>query len=361
MMGMVPSARRILVITIKGTNDAPVIQTAGSYSLDQFNTQDYGAWVEQGNDSNGAVNGSPLNGEFQVAHDPTTAAGNFQIRLTDLDAESANPDTLSRTFNLVNAGNAAKVEFDYRRDIPSGQSNDQFIVFASINGGAFTQIGQIGATGNGSFVDGSYQHFTFNLSSASAINNVVLRFSVGDDVDDGDVVYVDNVKLSYATTASSTQTINYTENSTVGILPPQITDVDNNAQIHSATITIANHQANDLLSLTGTLPVAISASSYNAATGELTLTGTTSLANYQDALSHILFSNTSDNPSTVDRSLTITVNDGLANSNVATTTIHVTAVDDLRSRRLTTSSRISGPGPVPNSELGTFCKRPGPR
>jgi RTX calcium-binding nonapeptide repeat (4 copies) len=147
-------------------------------------------------------------------------------------------------------------------------------------------------------------------------------------VDDGDVVYVDNVKLSYATTAASTQTINYTENSTVGLLPPQITDVDNNATIHSATVTIANHQANDLLSVTGSLPGGIIASSYDATTGVLTLTGTTSLANYQDALSHILFSNTSDNPSTVDRSLTITVNDGLADSNVATATIHVTAIPD---------------------------------
>ena len=37
-----------LVITIKGTNDAPVIKYTGSYSFDQFNTQDYGGWVEVG-------------------------------------------------------------------------------------------------------------------------------------------------------------------------------------------------------------------------------------------------------------------------------------------------------------------------
>ena len=59
-----------LVITIKGTNDAPVIKYTGSYSFDQFNTQDYGGWVEVGNNSNGAVNGNPLDGEFQIAHDP---------------------------------------------------------------------------------------------------------------------------------------------------------------------------------------------------------------------------------------------------------------------------------------------------
>ena len=58
-----------LTVTIKGTNDAPVIKYTGSYSLDQFNTQDYGGWVEVGNNSNGAVNGSPLDGEFQIAHD----------------------------------------------------------------------------------------------------------------------------------------------------------------------------------------------------------------------------------------------------------------------------------------------------
>ena len=153
-----------LVITIKGTNDAPVIKYTGSYSFDQFNTQDYGGWVEVGNNSNGAVNGNPLDGEFQIAHDPITAAGDFQIRLTDLDAESDIADTLTRTFNLVGAGNTAKVEFDYRRDIPSGQSNDHFDVLVSINGGTFTSIGQYRRNRKWHFVDQSYTHFTLNLS-----------------------------------------------------------------------------------------------------------------------------------------------------------------------------------------------------
>ncbi len=318
-----------ITVTIHGTNDAPVIKLDGTYSLDQFITQDYGAWIEQGNNSNGAVNGSPFNGEFQLVHDPATAGGDFQIRLTDLDAESDVPDTLTRTFNLVNAGTTAKVEFDYRRDIPSGQTDDKFDVLVSINGGAFISIGNIGATGNGSFVDGSYLHFSFDISSPVTINSVAVQFSVGDNVDDGDIVYVDNVKLSYATPAGSTQTINYAENSAVGILPPQITDADHNATIQSATLHLTNHQANDLLSVTGNLPGTIHASAYDASTGVLTLTGTASLADYQTALSHIIFSNTSDNPDTTDRTLTVTVNDGLADSNVATETIHVTAIDDL--------------------------------
>jgi VCBS repeat-containing protein len=313
-----------LVITIIGTNDAPVIKYTGAYTLDQFNTQDYGAWVEAGNNSNGAVNGSALNGEFQVAHDPTTAAGNFQIRLSDLDAESAAADTLTRTIDLSGAATAT-LTFDYRRDIPNGQSNDQFLVQVW-NGTSFVTIGQIGATGTGSFVDGSYQTFTLDLTPYISANTMI-RFSVGDDVDDGDVVYVDNFKVSYTKAASLTQTVNYTENSAVGVFT-QITDVDNNAVVHSATITLANHQANDLLSIVGALPAGITASSYDSSTGILTLTGTASLADYQTALSKIIFSNTSEDPSTVDRTLTITVNDGLADSSVATTTIHVTAIDD---------------------------------
>ena len=109
-----------LVITITGTNDAPVVKLDGAFVLDQFNTRDYGAWVEQNDDFN-AINGSAIAGEFQVAHDPSTAAGNFQIKLTDLDDETGVPDLLTRTVNLTGA-TAATLTFDYRRDIPNGDT-----------------------------------------------------------------------------------------------------------------------------------------------------------------------------------------------------------------------------------------------
>ena len=79
----------------------------------------------------------------------------FRSGLQILDAEVGVPDLLSRTVNLSGA-TSATLTFDYRRDIPSGQADDQFFVLASKDGVNFTQIGQIGATGNASFVDGSY-------------------------------------------------------------------------------------------------------------------------------------------------------------------------------------------------------------
>lgn len=317
-------ASQPITVVLHGTNDAPVLQLTGAYILDQFATQDYGAWIEQ-NDDFRAHNGSPTEGDFQIAHDPTSAVGDLQIRLTDLDAEVGPPDLLSRTVDLSGATSAV-LTFDYRRDIPHGDADDKFFVLASDDGVNFKEIGQIGATGDGSFVDDAYHVFTFDLTPYISADTTI-RFSVGDDVDDGDVVYVDNFKVAYTNAAPSDDlAVNYTENSAVGVFA-QITDVDNTT-MQSATITLTNHQASDLLTVIGSLPGAITASDYDASTGVLTLTGSASLSDYQTALQQVVFSNGSDDPNAVDRTLTITVNDGIDDSHTTTTTIHVTPIDD---------------------------------
>jgi SdrD B-like domain/FG-GAP-like repeat len=92
----------------------------------------------------------------------------------------------------------------------------------------------------------------------------------------------------------------------------------------SATITLTNHQANDLLSVNGALPGNITASVYNAGTGVLTLTSvgaTATLAQWQTALHQIEFSNANTVPDTTARDITIVVNDGADNSNTAHATI----------------------------------------
>ena len=50
--------------------------------------------------------------------------------------------------------------------------------------------------------------------------------------------------------------------------------------------------------------------SYNGATGVMTLSGTTTVANYQTALRTVRYSNSSDNPSTLARTVSFQVNDG---------------------------------------------------
>ncbi len=68
--------------------------------------------------------------------------------------------------------------------------------------------------------------------------------------------------------------------------------------------------------------------SFNAATGVLTLIGSSSVANYKAALDSVTYFNNSDNPSGLDRTISYTVNDGTLNSNSSTSTIHVTPVND---------------------------------
>ena len=82
------------------------------------------------------------------------------------------------------------------------------------------------------------------------------------------------------------------------------------------------------LSVNGGLPTGITASSYNSSTGVITLTGSATLAEYQTAIAQIQYNNTSENPNTTARSVTVVVNDGDIDSNTGTTTINITVDND---------------------------------
>src|ERR1044072_1552530 len=81
----------------------------------------------------------------------------------------------------------------------------------------------------------------------------------------------------------------------------------------------------DVLSFINTATIT---GNFNAGTGTLTLTGTDSVANYQAALRSVRYNNTSENPSTLARTVSWSVNDGNSSSNIATSTINITAVND---------------------------------
>ncbi|MDA9504522.1 hypothetical protein XI09_07130, partial [Bradyrhizobium sp. CCBAU 11386] len=126
-----------------------------------------------------------------------------------------------------------------------------------------------------------------------------------------------------------------------------IADVDNTT-MQSATIRLTNAQASDILAINGSLPSGITAAIDTSVAGEITvtLTGSATLSAYQSAIKQVVFSNSSENPSTVDRTITVVVNDGSAYSNTATSTIHVTAVNDAAALDLdaNNSSTVTGSG-----------------
>jgi hypothetical protein len=80
-----------------------------------------------------------------------------------------------------------------------------------------------------------------------------------------------------------------------------ITDADSTT-IASATITIGiNRQPDDVLTINGSLPAGITASSYDASTGVITLSGAASFADYQTALRQVVYSSPNPTPFTGDR------------------------------------------------------------
>ena len=100
---------------------------------------------------------------------------------------------------------------------------------------------------------------------------------------------------------------------------------DDGTTISSATITLNSPAATDVLAA-GTLPPGISASSYSAATGIITLSGVATLAQYQTALQAITYASTAANPAGPVKTISVLVNDGVDNSNTTVATINMAAL-----------------------------------
>ena len=107
-----------------------------------------------------------------------------------------------------------------------------------------------------------------------------------------------------------------------------ITDVD--SAIASATITLRNSQDGDVLAINAAALALLAGGAITAVVGAgtITLTGSATEADYQAALQLITFANTSEDPVAGDRTIDIVVTDGEDDSNTATATIAVAAVND---------------------------------
>src|SRR5581483_8091461 len=128
-----------------------------------------------------------------------------------------------------------------------------------------------------------------------------------------------------------TNALVYTENDPATVITATITTSDpDNTTLTGATIAIAANYVSgeDILGFTNQSGIT---GNFDGGTGVLTLSGAATLANYQNALQTIRYQNTSDNPTTLTRTVTFQVNDGSANnflSNIITRNIAITAVND---------------------------------
>ena len=111
----------------------------------------------------------------------------------------------------------------------------------------------------------------------------------------------------------------------------QITDAEND-NIQSATVTITDPEAGDLLSVNLPLPPGITVDTVNSTATTLILIGSATADAYEGALGQVGYSSSSDDPTdggtNPNRLITVVVNDGTANSAAATMTMTIAGVND---------------------------------
>ncbi|EHR72505.1 hypothetical protein BurJ1DRAFT_3700 [Burkholderiales bacterium JOSHI_001] len=137
------------------------------------------------------------------------------------------------------------------------------------------------------------------------------------------------------TTAGS---LNYNENAPATAIDPglNLSDVDS-ATLSSATvrISVAYVAGEDTLGFVNQNGIS---GSWNASTGVLTLSGNATVAQYQAALRSVTYVNGSEAPSIAVRTVAFQVNDGVANSNLATRQVQVVSIDDAPTTNDTSAS-----------------------
>ena len=106
-----------------------------------------------------------------------------------------------------------------------------------------------------------------------------------------------------------------------------LVDVDN-ANLQSLTITITNLLDGAAESLAADTSGTSVTASYNSGTGVLTLSGVDTPAHYQQVLRTVTYDNSSEAPTPAARTITFVASDGVASSNVGTTTLGMTATND---------------------------------
>jgi hypothetical protein len=313
-------------ITINGQNQPPVVDLdpdnssgAGTptSALDQFSSSTYSgddgthSWASDWTETN---------------DDGLAGSGNIRIdggrlRLDNLDYGSY--ESIARSIDLSGVSRA-QLSFDYD-GFGGGSVLDRYAIEVSSDGGAnytVLEIADVVGNENGtkSFDLEAYVSLTADMS---------IRFRLVQGFgSSGDYIALDNVQVAFETGSDFVN--NFTEDGgavAVADSDASITDLDS-TQLQSLTVTITNVLDGAAESLSADTTGTSIAASYDSGTGVLTLTGTDTVANYEQVLRTIEYDNTSQDPDTTDRVLEVVTNDGTADSNIGTTTIAMTADND---------------------------------
>ena len=318
----------------------------------QSDLQDGSGWGIYGQryDSSGVAQGGEFlvntttGGDQRSASVDMDAAGNFVVTWTSANQDGSGAGIYARRYD--SAGNPLSGESPVNATTSGDQDYSRVSMSASggfvVTWSSFDQdaAGTWGVFAKKFATSGAVEEAEFRVNSTIASdqrfssvamtpNNTAVFVWSGNGAGDGDGVFMQRYNFNDAPVVSTTGgALAYLENAGAIALDGGLTVTDSdNATLTGATVTFTANYAGgqDILSFTDQSGIT---GNWNAGSGTLTLSGASSVANYQAALRSITYTNNSDNPSTATRTVSFAVSDTTATSSAATRDINITAVND---------------------------------
>ena len=264
-----------------------------------------------------AVNDAPVNTvPVSIAVTENVATTLTGISITDIDEGGA---AMQMTLSVPSGSLAA--------------SSGAGVTVGGSSSSTLTLLGSV--TDINAFIAASQITYTTAVNANGSVTLTVFTSDQGNTGSGGALTDSDNVTLNIMAvnnapvlTSIEGVSLAYLENDGVTVITSTLTlsDVDS-ATLESAVIQItSNYQiGEDLLAFTNANGIF---GSWNSVAGTLTLTGSSSVANYQAALRSVTYLNNSEAPSSATRTFSFTVNDGSVDSNTQTRNFNVTPVND---------------------------------
>lgn len=289
------------------------------------------------NDAGNTGNGGALEDIDSIQIDIT--AVNDAPVITAPTAQTVTEDTPSAIPGVsVSDVDAASANMTSRLQVSAGIVNVSLSGLASITAGT-NGTGDLTILGTLTDINDSLATISYtgnsNVTGTAADTLTVTSNDGGNTGSGGALQAVNSVQIDIAAVNDApilsgieNTPLDYIENDGAVVVSSQvsISDVDD-TNIESVEIQIDGNYipGEDSLEFANTPGIS---GDWNASTGILTLSGTDTITAYEAAIHAVTYENTNENLSTLTRTVSITVNDGLQNSNTITRDITVAAVND---------------------------------
>ncbi len=288
-------------------------------------------------------NGGTANGGVDLDASPNTITFNVTaVNDAPVNSVPATQSTLPNTAKVFSTGNGNLISVS---DVDAGAASVQ-AQLVSVNGattlstvtglsfsvGDGTADATMTFTGTTTAVNTALAGLSFNPTAAfsGTASLQIVTSDQGSAGTGGTLTDSDTITINVSgrpITAATLANLAYTENAAAVALDAGITVTDPDSNITGATVSMTTNYVNgqDTLAVTNQLGIT---GAWNAGTGVLTLSGTTTPASYQTVMRTITYVNSSQDPATSNRNVNFVVSDAIGAGNTSTRQVAVTAVND---------------------------------